>query len=83
MDEQFLMLQIMQNMIELVNDQPQRRQRLHIDPFELSDFNFIKLFRLDKRSMRELMEILSPFLREATRTSAISIETKVNIYYIS
>lgn len=58
-------------------DQQRRRQRQQLDPFSLSEKSFIKLFRLNKQSTRDLIQELQPLLIQQTRESALSIETKV------
>jgi len=59
---------------------PQRRRRFNIreDPFELSNRQFIQLFRLNK-AVRNLIEIVEPYLIPHRRISAIDSTTKVNI----
>jgi len=59
---------------------PQRRRRFNIreDPFELSNRQFIQLFRLNKAAVRNLIEIVEPYLIPQ-RISAIDYTTKVNI----
>jgi len=59
---------------------PQRRRRFNIreDPFELSNRQFIQLFRLNK-AVRNLIEIVEPYLIPHRRISAIDSTTKVNM----
>jgi len=60
---------------------PERRRRFNIreDPFELSDQQFIKLFRLNKATVINLIEIVKSNLIPQRRISAIDSTTKVNI----
>lgn len=57
-----------------------RRLRFHIrdNPFEeLTDQEFIRLFRLNKRAARNLLNIVEPHLIPPTRISAMDAITKV------
>lgn len=59
-----------------------RRLRFHIrdNPFEeLTDQEFIRLFRLNKRAARNLLNIVEPHLIPPTRISAMDAITKVII----
>lgn len=47
------------------------------DPFELSDKKFVRLFRLNKNIVDELVDRLGPFLVQPSRTSALNSVTKV------
>lgn len=47
------------------------------DPFELSDKAFVRLFRLNKSMVDELIDRLDPFLVQPTRASALDSVTKV------
>lgn len=59
----------------------QRQFHQRINPFvDLSEYLFIKNYRLSKDLANQLIEMLTPFIRDHTRTSAISIRTKVCIY---
>ncbi|KAF0704163.1 Uncharacterized protein FWK35_00030983, partial [Aphis craccivora] len=44
---------------------------------ELSDHQFIKMFKLAKTFVQELINILAPSMTEPTRSSSITIKTKV------
>lgn len=56
------------------------RQRFESDdPFQFSEFNFVKLFRLRKQDVQNLEEVLQPFLPVPSRIHAISNRTKVSI----
>jgi len=46
---------------------------------ELSDRQFIKKFRLTKTLVQELINILAPYMTEPTRSSSITIKTKVKL----
>nr|CAI5834434.1 unnamed protein product [Callosobruchus analis] len=50
------------------------------DHFTLEDTKFVKLFRLSKVLVRNLIELLTDYLKHPTRASAISIELKVILY---
>lgn len=47
------------------------------DPFELSDKTFVRLFRLNKVMVDELVDRLDPFLVQQSRSSALDSVTKV------
>lgn len=47
------------------------------DPFELSDKTFVKLFRINKAMVDELVDRLDPFLVQPSRASALDSVTKV------
>lgn len=59
----------------------ERRQRFHIrdDAFELSNKQFIQLFRLNKAAARYVIEIVEPHLIPQRRISAINSTSKVII----
>ncbi len=48
------------------------------DPFELSDKTFVRLFRLNKVMVDDLIDRLDPFLLQPSRSSALDSVTKVN-----
>lgn len=48
--------------------------------FNLSNRCFRKIFRLNKESARELIRDLTPLLKPQTRSSALTVETKVIIF---
>lgn len=50
------------------------------DPFLLSDQKFIKLFRVSKDLCQEIVEMLTPYIVAPTRTSALTVSTKVGTY---
>lgn len=56
------------------------RRRCHkpVDAFLLSDFIFIKNFRLTKDLVRYVINLLTPFISEPSRKSALDIQTKVS-----
>lgn len=54
----------------------------HINPLQLNENKFMKLFRLSKPLARQLIEIVTPFLRQQSRRSALSVETKVGKYVL-
>lgn len=47
------------------------------NPFQLSDRKFVQLFRVDKNLCHNIIDMVTPFLPQPTRTSAMSIQTKV------
>ncbi|VEN38851.1 unnamed protein product [Callosobruchus maculatus] len=57
--------------------QPARRFYKHEDPFLLEEQKFKKMFRLSKQLARDLIGMLTDYLRQPTRASAISVELKV------
>lgn len=61
----------------------QRRRPFYnrIDAFQLQDKQFVRMFRLTKELVREVIELVSPYMQEGTRESAINIETKVILLY--
>ncbi|XP_024878548.1 putative nuclease HARBI1, partial [Temnothorax curvispinosus] len=67
------------NALENVDIPERRRRRFHIreDPFELSNKEFVQLFRLNKAAATKLIEIVEPHLAPQTRISAINLTTKV------
>lgn len=46
--------------------------------FQLSDRKFVQLFRVDKDLCHDIIDMVNPFLTQPTRTSALSIQTKVS-----
>lgn len=57
----------------------QRRLHRGVDPFlDLNDSLFIKNYRLSKNLTNQLIEMLAPFMRQHTRSSAMSIKTKAS-----
>lgn len=69
------------NALENAEMAEQRRRIFHIrdDPFELSNEQFITLFRLNKASARYVIDLVEPYLTPQTRISAIDSTTKVII----
>ena len=49
------------------------------DAFQLPDHQFIKLFRLNKNTTRELINLVEPHLPPQTRRSALDTTTSVSI----
>lgn len=45
--------------------------------FALSDRKFVQLFRVDKSLCETIIDMVTPFLIHPTRSSALSIQTKV------
>ena len=48
------------------------------NPFRMSDEKFIRLFRLTKPLTRVVVEMVSPFMVQPSRISALTITTKVS-----
>jgi len=48
-----------------------------VDPFMISDRLFIKNFRLPKNVARFLIEMLAPYVKIQSRSSAVSLDNKV------
>lgn len=61
--------------IDLRNER--RLLRQDSNPFLLPANQFVELYRLNKESVRNLINILRPHLTEPVYTTGISIETKV------
>ena len=53
------------------------RQMLPANYFEISDRKFVKLFRLKKYMVDDLIVKLTPHMIQPTRTSALTVELKV------
>lgn len=54
--------------------------RERVDPFEkLSEEKFVNFFRVSKDLARVIVETVRPYIAEATRRSALSVEQKVSI----
>ncbi|KAJ8910188.1 hypothetical protein NQ315_008985, partial [Exocentrus adspersus] len=62
---------------EVQAGRPPRRMYHSLDAFELSDSQFIRLFRLNKHLNGFLIEMLTPYLQAPKRVSALSINLKV------
>lgn len=58
-------------------ERPIRKFYRRENPFDLTDNKFIKLFRLSKDLVRNLIMLLTPFIQAPTRTSSLSVELKV------
>lgn len=63
----------------LANRGPPRHYVPH-NPFEESEDQFIKIYRLNKNSVNELVDIIRPFMVEPNRVGALDIERKVGTY---
>ncbi|KAF0748506.1 putative nuclease HARBI1 isoform X1 [Aphis craccivora] len=65
------------------NDVPYNRLQTKrdavVDPFMISDRLFIKNFRLPKNVARFLIEMLAPYVKIQSRSSAVSLDNKVLI----
>lgn len=60
-----------------VNPLPQRVYNIRDDPFELNNTKFMKIFRLDKPTARQLIDVVKPYMLPQTRLSALDVVTKV------
>lgn len=68
---------IHQRNAEIQNKIQTRRQlREDADPFDLPDYLFVKLYRLDKNQAREIIDFLTTHLKPKTKRE-ISVVTKV------
>lgn len=66
---------------EILADQPARRFGYAIteNPFtDLSDYKFIKSYRLSKEMTQNLIDIVDPYMVQPSRISALSTEKKVH-----
>lgn len=59
----------------------QRNVLIKRDPFELSDEKFVKMFRLSKELVRNIVEMITQFVEGSTRASALTRETKVSVWF--
>lgn len=62
---------------EVQAEQPQRQFYHNRDAFAMSDINFLKMFRFPKHVVEEIVDMVAPYVTDATRTSAISVKQKV------
>lgn len=65
--------------VDDAQEQVERRFLEKRNPFELSNVQFVKMFRLTKQLVRYLIELLTPLLIQPSRRSALTVETKVSI----
>lgn len=63
--------------IILNNMQVERQRFFPDDPFEFSDRNFMKLYRLRKQDVENLEEVFEPFLPVRNKVDAITNTVKV------
>ncbi|KAJ3641982.1 hypothetical protein Zmor_028450 [Zophobas morio] len=70
---------LIQNVIENVErGENQQRVRIEaVDPFDLSDFRFIKLFRLRKEDVEDIEELIEPLLNQRQRLTGLTTRTKL------
>ncbi|KAF2900444.1 hypothetical protein ILUMI_05739 [Ignelater luminosus] len=73
---QFVAIDALGDIEEAANHPPRRFQQRK-SAFDLPDHRFVKMFRLTKSLVRELIETLQPFIVPPSRTSALDVETKV------
>lgn len=79
LEEVILIQRIFDDLVDAEEEamRPQRRFLPKEDAFAFSNETFIKNFRLTKELTQQLIQQLTPFLTVPSRTSALSIETKV------
>lgn len=58
------------------------RRHIAVDPFNMNDKKFVKLFRLTKRVARNLIRHLTPYMKQRQRKSMLDIKRKVSIKHI-
>lgn len=68
-------IDMLENANILLNENRRFRQRF--DPFELSDFKFIKLFRLNKEMVERVIYIVEEYSDRVARRSQLDAEDKV------
>lgn len=73
-----LYLQAVQ-LLEEVELRARKRRVFHArkDPFELSNKDFIRLYRVNKRIMENVIDIVSNYTDEPRRVSALDVTTQV------
>lgn len=78
--EALIINQIFEDVVDAENlaHNPGRTVYPRHDVFRISDLQFIKLFRLSKNLVRELIEIVSPFVPQRISRSALNVQTIVN-----
>ncbi|KAG5900538.1 hypothetical protein JTB14_022845 [Gonioctena quinquepunctata] len=86
MNMEDLLLNNMNNIVreaEILVQEGRERQyyeRFRLDPFDhLSDNMFIRLFRLNKQLVRDVIEMLNPFLTPPRRLHDLDKQTKVMV----
>lgn len=60
----------------LVNDGPRQMYMPH-DPLDLSDRQFINIYRLNRNNVDNLIDILQPYITVPNRVGALTVERKV------
>jgi hypothetical protein len=69
---------VLQNLEELEQRQLFNNRRNARNPFDLSETQFINMFRLSKILSRYLINILGPLMRPKLRPTDLDIQTKVS-----
>lgn len=72
------------NLINEAEAQDERGDRIfheRLNPFELPDRQFVKLFRLNKHTTEALIDIMNDYIPDPTRASALDVSTKVMFYF--
>ncbi|KAK9679340.1 DDE superfamily endonuclease [Popillia japonica] len=76
--EEIELLAVIENQeVKAENARFQRKLYQYQNGFNISDRQFVKKFRLTKQLARNLIELVRPYVRDSTRESSISVETKV------
>lgn len=71
--------------MELLADAPRRKSYLgpFVNPMQMTDSEFIKIYRLSKPVFEDVVNLLEPYMNEPSTISGMSISTKVcSIDYI-
>ncbi|KAK4872578.1 hypothetical protein RN001_014607, partial [Aquatica leii] len=59
-------------------ERPPRRYHDRDDPFELSDKQFIRLFRLTKELTRFVIDLVGDYIPAPSRLSGLDVQTKIS-----
>lgn len=81
MSDELVLFEFMENDNEINTTRRQKRRitREQSDPFDLEDAEFIKRYRLSKQLVLELCDELRPLLKNPTKSTDLSVETKVEV----
>ena len=64
--------------IEQATSNSSRFSRQQVDPFELPENKFVKLFRVNKKIADEVINCLEPHMRNISRSSALTAQEKLS-----
>lgn len=67
------------NKINNIRRQKRRLTREQSDPFYLEDREFIKRYRLSKQLVLELCDELRPLMKNPSKSTDLTVETKVKV----